>query len=122
MKSILLPVAAALVVQPSHAHDDFKVTIPAHYVVRKHCTPGRGFFAAPQAAGQPAGYPFMALLVFNDEVIGFLFEVHEKDGWKPWYDQPEGKPVSHGSGPRHYSQTIMIRNGPSAEACKAAMR
>lgn len=94
--------------------------MPQHYVVRTHCTPGRGFFAAPQLQGQAPALPFLAMFVFNGEVTGFLLEVDAKEGWKPWYDQPEGRPISHYGGPKHYTQTAMIRKGPAAEECKAA--
>ena len=91
-----------------------------HYTVEPRCIPERGFIAMPQASGHPATLPFVALWVFNGEVVGLLFEAHEKDGWKPWYDEPEGQAVSHDGGPRHYSQLIMLKPGPTAEQCKAA--
>ena len=108
--------------QLAFAHDEVRVPVPQHYVVRPHCTPGRGFFAAPRAPDHTTNLPFMAVLVFDNEVIGFLFEVHEKEGWKPWYDQSQGRPIRHGDGPPHYSQTIMIRKGPTPEQCKAAAK
>ena len=64
--------------------------------------------------------PTMNVRVFNGEVIGFLFEVDAKDGWKPWYDEPEGKPRSHGGDNPHYTQLIMIKKGPTAEECKTS--
>ena len=109
---------AALPASPVLAHEG--VAVPSHYVVRKNCTPGRGFIAIPEAPNFPPGYPMMALFVFNGEVVGFLLEVHEKDGWKPWYDQPQGQPISHGGGPKHYSQLVMIKKGPTAEECRRA--
>jgi len=62
----------------------------------------------------------MNLRVFNREVIGFLFEVDAKEGWKPWYDQPEGKPTARDGGQEHYTQTIYIKKGPTAEECKSS--
>lgn len=103
----------------SYAHDG-RVAVPAHYVVKPHCVPDRGFVAVAQAPNFPAAYPMLNLLVFNGEVVGFLFEADEKDGWKPWYNEPQGQPASHAGGPRHYTQTIMIKKGPTAQECKAA--
>ena len=65
-------------------------------------------------------YPKVNLRVFNGEVIGFTFEVPAKEGWKPWYDQPEGKPTAHDGSIQHYTQTIYLKKGPTAEECKAA--
>lgn len=55
----------------------------------------------------------MGLRVFNGDVIGFQFEVDAKDGWRPWYDQPEGKPTTHEGGIPHYTQTMYIKKGPT---------
>ena len=97
-----------------------EVGIPAHYVVKTRCIPDRGFIAVSEALSYPATLPMLNLLIFNGEVIGLLFEVHEKDGWKPWYDEPEGQAVSHDGGPKHYSQLMLLKPGPTAEQCKAA--
>jgi hypothetical protein len=62
----------------------------------------------------------VALWIYNGEVIGLLFEALARDGWRPWYDEPEGKPAIHGTEPPHYSQQIMFKRGPTAEECKVA--
>lgn len=110
-----------LALQSAHAHDPASAKVPPYYVIRKHCLPDRGFVAVAEAPGYQANYPMLALLVFNGEIVGSLLEVHEKDGWKPWYDQPQGQPVSHDGGPKHYTQTAMIKKGPTADECRAAM-
>jgi hypothetical protein len=96
------------------------IGIPPHYVVQTACIPNRGFVAVSEARNHPATLPMLNLLIFNGEVVGLLFEVLERDGWKPWYDEPEGQAVSHDGGPKHYSQLIMLKQGPTAEECKAA--
>jgi hypothetical protein len=97
-----------------------EVGIPKHYVVKTKCIPERGFFAVAEAPGHEEAMPMAALLIFNGEVIGVLFEALARDGWRPWYDEPEGKPVSHDGGPEHYSQLMMFKRGPTAEECQAA--
>ena len=62
----------------------------------------------------------MILRVFHGEVIGVIFEVEAKEGWKPWYDQPEGQPTTHDGSPPHYTQTISLKQGPTVEECNAA--
>ena len=121
-KALLVLSMSALAAQSSYADEapGARVAVPPHYVVKKHCVPGRGFVAAAEAPNHPSTYPKLNLFVFKGEVVGFLFEAHEKDGWKPWYNQPQGQPVSHDGGSKHYTQTIMIKNGPTAEECKAA--
>jgi hypothetical protein len=94
--------------------------IPSYYKVKPRCIPERGYIAMPEAPGHPTELPFAALWIFNGEVIGLLFEAHERDGWRPWYDEPEGQAVSHDGGPRHYSQQFMFKPGPTAEQCKAS--
>lgn len=84
------------------------------------CSPGRGYSFSAEAPAYPSTYPKLNLRVFNGEVIGFIVEVEAKEGWKPWYDQPEGKPTKHGDSPPHYTQTIYIKKGPTAEECKAS--
>jgi hypothetical protein len=59
----------------------------------------------------------MLLRVFDGEVIGVVFEAASEAGWKPWYDQPAGKPISHGNGPAHYSQSLYFKSPPTAEEC-----
>ena len=94
--------------------------IPPHYKASSNrCRAGRGYNFKAEAANHPATLPQMNLRVFNGEVIGFLFELDAKDGWKPWYDQPEGKPSTHGPIP-HYTQLILIKKGPTADECKAS--
>jgi hypothetical protein len=97
-----------------------EVGIPAHYVVKTGCIANRGFVAVAEAPNHPPTLPMLNLLIFNGEVIGLLFEVLERDGWKPWYDEPEGQAVSHDGGPKHYSQLMMLRQGPTAAECKSA--
>lgn len=94
--------------------------IPPHYTPGKDCRAGRGYHTAAQGPNYPTTMPKMDLKVFKGEVIGFIFEADAKEGWKPWYDQPEGQPTSHDGGPKHYTQTIMIKKGPTAEECKAS--
>jgi len=95
--------------------------IPLYYKAGSgSCSPGRGYNMSAEAPGYPSTYPKMNLRVFNGEVIGFLFELDAKEGWKPWYDQPEGKPTSHEGSAAHYTQTIYIKKGPTAEECKAS--
>jgi hypothetical protein len=96
------------------------IGIPKHYAVKTKCIPERGFIAVAEAPGYQEALPMAGLLIFNGEVIGLLFEALARDGWKPWYDEPEGKPVSHDGGPEHYSQLMMFKQGPTAEQCKAA--
>lgn len=95
--------------------------IPPYYKAGSgRCSPGRGYNMSAEAPGYPSTYPKMNLRVFNGEVIGFLFEVDAKEGWKPWYDQPEGKPNVHDGSIPHFTQTIYIKKGPTAEECKAS--
>ena len=84
------------------------------------CSPGRGYSFSAEAPNHPSTYPKLNLRVFNGEVIGFIVEIDAKEGWKPWYDQPEGKSTHHDSGPAHYTQTIYVKKGPTAEECKAS--
>jgi hypothetical protein len=97
-----------------------EIGIPKHYAVKTKCIPERGFFAVAEALGHEEALPMVALLLFKGEVIGILFEALARDGWRPWYDEPEGKPVSHGGGPEHYSQLMMFKRGPTAEECNTA--
>ena len=95
--------------------------IPPYYKAGSgRCSPGRGYNMSAEAPGYPSTYPKMNLRVFNGEVIGFIFELEAKEGWKPWYDQPEGKPTAHEGSIFHYTQTIYIKKGPTAEECKAS--
>jgi len=84
------------------------------------CNPGRGYTFGAEAPNYASTYPKLNLRVFNGEVIGFTFEVPAKEGWKPWYDQPEGKPTEHDGSIPHYTQTIYFKTGPTAEECKAS--
>lgn len=93
--------------------------IPSHYRSGSaRCTPGRGYSFSADAPNYPSTYPKLNLRVFNGEVIGVVFEVPAKEGWKPWYDQPEGKPTAHDGSHEHYTQTIYFKKGPTAEECK----
>lgn len=95
--------------------------IPPHYKPGgSSCSPGRGYSFSAEAPNYPSTYPKLNLRVFNGEVIGFIVEVEAKEGWKPWYDQPEGKPTQHDNSPAHYTQTIYIKKGPTAEECKTS--
>jgi len=97
-----------------------EVGTPARYVVKAACIPRRGFVAVSEAPNHPPTLPMLNLLIFKGEVIGLLFEALERDGWKPWYDEPEGQAVSHDGGPKHYSQLIVLKRGPTAAECKSA--
>jgi hypothetical protein len=95
--------------------------IPPHYKAGSGtCSPGRGYSFTAEAPHHPSTYPKVNLRVFNGEVIEFTFEVPAKEGWKPWYDQTEGKPTSHDRSIPHYTQTIYFKKGPTAEECKAS--
>lgn len=98
-----------------------ELKIPPHYRPGSGgCTAGRGYSFSAEAPNHPSTYPKMNLRVFNGEVIGFIFELEAKEGWKPWYDQPEGKPTVHDGSIQHYTQTIYFKKGPTAEECKAS--
>ena len=95
--------------------------IPPHYRPGSgSCSPGRGYSFSAEAPNYPSTYPKLNLRVFSGEVIGFIFELDAKEGWKPWYDQLEGKPTAHDGSIQHYTQTIYIKKGPTAEECKAS--
>ena len=84
------------------------------------CRAERGYTFSAQAPNHPSTYPKLNIRVFNGEVIGFIFELDGKEGWKPWYDQPEGKPTAHDGSIQHFTQTIYVKKGPTAEECKAS--
>ena len=108
------PYAAEVILGP-----DLK--IPPHYKPGSgSCSAGRGYSFSAAAPNYASSYPKLNLRVFNGEVIGFIFELDAKEGWKPWYDQPEGKPTEHDGSVKHYTQTIYIKKGPTAEECKAS--
>ena len=87
--------------------------IPPHYKPgRSACSPGRGYSFSADAPNYPSTYPKLNLRVFNGDVIGVVFEVPAKEGWKPWYDQAEGKPTAHDGSHEHYTQTIYIKKDP----------
>ena len=93
--------------------------IPPHYGPgNNRCSPGRGYSFSAETGNHPSTYPKLNLRVFNGEVIGVVFEVPAKEEWKPWYDQPEGKPTAHDGTHEHYTQTIYFKKGPTAEECK----
>ena len=95
--------------------------IPPHYRLgANRCSPGRGYSFSAEAPNHPSTYPKLNLRVFNGEVIGVVFEVPAKEGWKPWYDQAEGKPTAHDGTHEHYTQTIYFKKGPTAEQCNQA--
>ena len=48
------------------------------------CREGRGYTFSAEAPDYPSTYPKLNLRVFNGEVIGFIFELDAKEGWKPW--------------------------------------
>lgn len=92
--------------------------VPPHYKPADGgCRPDRGYSFIAETPTHRSTYPKLILRVFNGEVIGAIFEVPAASGWKPWYDQPEGKPTSHGSGPAHYSQAIYFKKPPTAQEC-----
>ena len=95
--------------------------IPPHYKPGSGgCRPGRGYSFSAEAPNHSSTYPKMNLRVFSGEVIGFIFELDAKEGWKPWYDQTEEKPTEHDGSIKHYTQTIYIKKGPTAEECKTS--
>ena len=95
--------------------------IPPHYKLGSGgCRPGGGYSFVADASDYASTYPKLILRVFNGELIGIVLEVGAEAGWKPWYDQPDGKPVSHGGGPAHYSQAIYMKKPPTAEECAAS--
>lgn len=120
----MLVIFLSLVLSPlaSQAQETSSIEfkLPPYYKLKSRCIPEHGYVAIPEAPDHPPALPLVAVFVYRGEVIGVLFEAHEKDGWRPWYDEPEGAAVSHDGGPRHYSHTAMFRKGPSAEECKAA--
>jgi hypothetical protein len=125
-KIIVITVVSTALVLASESHSaevtlgpDLK--IPPHYKPGSGgCSPGRGYNFSAEAPNYSSTYPKLNLRAFNGEVIGFVIEVPAKEGWKPWYDQPEGKPTQHDNSPPHYTQTIYIKKGPTAEECKAS--
>lgn len=93
--------------------------IPQYYKPgNNRCAPGRGYSFSAEASNYSSTYPKLNLRVFNGEVIGVVFEVPAKEGWKPWYDQPEGKPTAHDGSHEHYTQTTYFKKGPTSEECK----
>lgn len=99
---------------------DLKKIPPYYKLASGTCLPGRGYTFSAEAPNYPSSYPKLILRVFNGEVIGFTFELEAKEGWRPWYDQPEGKPNAHEGGPPHYTQSIYIKKGPTAEECEVS--
>ena len=99
----------------------WKSEIPNHYkLVGGDCRAGRGYTFIAEATGHPSTYPKLILRVFNGEIIGMVFEADASAGWRPWYDQPKGEPISHGGGPAHYSQAIYVKRPPTAEECASS--
>lgn len=92
--------------------------LPSHFrLAHGGCRAGRGYSFVAEAPDHRSTYPKLVLRVFNGEIIGMVFEVDASTGWKPWYDQPAGKPISHDGGPQHYSQAINIKPPPTASDC-----
>ena len=105
--------------------DGAEVILGSDLKIPPHYRPGggacsRGYSFSAEAPNYPSTFPKMNLRVFNGEVIGIVFELPAKDGWKPWYDQLEGKPTAHDGSIPHYTQTIYFKKGPTAEERKAA--
>lgn len=95
--------------------------LPSHYHLGPgDCRPGIGFSFVAETPDHPSTYPKLVLRVFNGQIIGMVFEAEAAAGWKPWYDQPEGKPVSHHGGPPHYSQAIYFKAPPTTADCANA--
>lgn len=95
--------------------------LPSHYhLAAGGCRPGNGFSFVADTPDHPSTYPKLVVRVFNGEIIGVVFEAEAASGWKPWYDQPEAKPLSHHGGPPHYSQAIYFKAPPTAADCANA--
>lgn len=120
-KSVICSIAIGLAISTSHVFvspsSAADPKIPAHYKPTGGCRPGHGYSFVASAPSHPSTYPKLILRVFKGELIGMIFEAGAETGWKPWYDQPNGKPVSHGDGPAHYSQAIWLKTPPTAEQC-----
>ena len=98
-----------------------KFEIPPHYKLGSGgCRPGGGYSFSANTPDHPSTYPKLILRIFNGELVGMIFEVDAAAGWKPWYDQPKGRPISHGGGPAHYSQAIYLKKPPTAEECASS--
>ena len=105
----------------AESKSEAKLNIPAHYKVGGGgCRPGGGYSFIASSPDHPSTYPKLILKVFNGEVIGMIFEAGVEAGWKPWYGQQKGKPISHGGGPAHYSQTIYLKKPPTAAECASS--
>lgn len=96
--------------------------LPPGYVVRGNCVPNMGYHAGHKDAERGKIHRMVVLNVFNGEVIGFETEQDAQEGWRPWFDQPEGKAITHEGMEHfpHYTQHIFIKKPPTAEQCKAS--
>ena len=86
-------------------------SLPPYYTVKSQCIPGRGYVALAEAPGHTPELPLLALFVYGGEVIGVLFEAHEKDGWRPWYNERVGEAVSHDGGPAALQPPDHVQEG-----------
>jgi hypothetical protein len=116
---------AGFIVNPGYAATSSEPTagtvagLPTHYHLgHGGCRPGTGYTFVAETPDHPSVYPKLILRIFDGEIIGMVFEAEAASGWKPWYDQPMGKPVSHGGGPMHYSQAIYVKSPPSVSDCE----
>lgn len=111
--------ASLFAAEPSLSSAARQVTgIPPHYKPGHNgCRAGAGYSFIAEASGHSSTYPKLILRVFDGEVIGVVFEADATAGWKPWYDQAAGKPISHGNGPAHYSQSLYFKSPPTADDC-----
>lgn len=58
------------------------------------------------------------ILTFNGEIIGALISWPSPEGWAPYANQPEGKPINTG-GAEIYTQTIYFKDPPTKDDCNA---
>ena len=83
----MLVIFLSLVLSPlaSQAQETSSIEfkLPRYYKLKSRCIPEHGYVAIPEAPDHPPALPLVAVFVYRGEVIGVLFEAHEKDGWRP---------------------------------------
>lgn len=60
-----------------------------------------------------SGTNSLRILTFNEQVIGVQRSWDKNNNWKPWADQPEGKPDKGA-----YTHTVFFKQPPSEEECR----